>query len=354
MTTYKVIGTNEILETVRPADDDLYMVDELRKLGFQFEDDFTDQSPEASNTISDYLQEKLSFDLKLKLDNLLRSFYHTEPLNLDDELYYYCASLDHRLATETDSEYKQKKHYLEFMNNEWFDVDEFLDGVESDIDDDFKQDILSLSDLDVVLPFLQENMQDFHYWDITGSVQGEASFVWINQKYNEKDINKPSDLSMSEYLSDVYYAIYSDIMNEDGDVIDRIYGWADYGIEPDWVDELMKKKYNAVPYDEVAESDDEIAVETPTTQKAFLLYVTDPKVWGLPKNTILGHFNSEKDMLVWLNAKLMSNDAPNVCLMKHQGQVYYDFNSDDLGASYRTFEAPDKLSQAQLVDVAKL
>ena len=110
MTTYKVIGTNEILETVRPADDDLYMVDELRKLGFQFEDDFTDQSPEASNTISDYLQEKLSFDLKLKLDNLLRSFYHTEPLNLDDELYYYCASLDHRLATETDSEYKQKKH----------------------------------------------------------------------------------------------------------------------------------------------------------------------------------------------------------------------------------------------------
>ena len=38
MTTYKVIGTNEILETVRPADDDLYMVDELRKLGFQFEE----------------------------------------------------------------------------------------------------------------------------------------------------------------------------------------------------------------------------------------------------------------------------------------------------------------------------
>lgn len=74
----------------------------------------------------------------------------------------------------------------------------------------------------------------------------------------------------------------------------------------------------------------------------------------MPKNTILGHFNSEKDMLDWLNAKLMSNDAPNVCLMKHQGQVYYDFNSDDLGASYRTFEAPDKLSQAQLVDVAKL
>ena len=100
MTTYKVIGTNEILETVRPADDGLDMVDELRKLGFQFVEDF--KSSEASNTISDYLQEKLSFDLKLKLDNLLCSSHHTEPLNLDDELYYYCASLDHRLATETD------------------------------------------------------------------------------------------------------------------------------------------------------------------------------------------------------------------------------------------------------------
>lgn len=61
------------------------------------------------------------------------------------------------------------------MNNERFDVDEFLDGVESDIDADFKKDILSLSDLYVVLPFLQENMQDFHYWNITGSVQGETS-----------------------------------------------------------------------------------------------------------------------------------------------------------------------------------
>lgn len=40
MTTYKVIGTNEILDTVRPADDGLDIVDELRKLGFQFEDDF--------------------------------------------------------------------------------------------------------------------------------------------------------------------------------------------------------------------------------------------------------------------------------------------------------------------------
>ena len=202
-------------------------IDDLKENGYHIEN-----RDNPDNCISDDLGEIIEnlpvqdkFALTVAMEDYRQKNYdsrHTPSVafDIDDTLERY--GLEYDLSSDKlGQDYIDKNYYLLYPASKDFDKEDFAEFLDDDLTDWLTGLPYSYDYAEAILDFLQKRIKGFRYWNVTGYVQGDQAYVWINDEDND-------DPYTADELSGLLFGnMYSVWDPENEETLEEFWGWED-------------------------------------------------------------------------------------------------------------------------------
>ena len=202
-------------------------IDDLKGNGYHIEnrDSHDDCLSDNLYEIIENLSVQDKFALTVVMEDYRQKNCDTEytpsvAFDINDCLERYGLEYD-LLSDKLGNDYIDKNYYLLYPASKDFDKEDFAEFLDEDLTDWLTSLPYSYDYAEAILDFLQKRIKGFRYWNVTGYVQGDQAYVWINDEDND-------DPYTADELSGLLFGnIYSVWDPEQEDTLEEFWGWED-------------------------------------------------------------------------------------------------------------------------------